>query len=371
MISSPKRILQLDGLRGLAALMIAISHSYSVYAIGPIHDIWVRTLFTVTGLPAIFTRLILLINNADVAIAIFFILSGLVLGNSLSKSEINRRTILVFYVKRIIRLYPVYLFVIAATVIFLTFGFHYQSHAFSSDWFNSLFNNIHTFKELLLNIILKSTTLSIVAWTLAVEFQVIIIFPFLDLISRQNQRFINILMVFILVSMGILFPKPAFIQYIYYFYLGLIMPQWESIFKKIFQNQIVSTFVFGFSSIVVLASHDFILAPYRQYIVVLLTWLIIGLLDYCPMTFNLKFFTHSFLTKLGQISYPFYLCHFLILYILTYSLNLYLPIMQLRLNSVILHFGLAFISIFITYKISLVLHHLIEIPLARFSHLIN
>ena len=78
-----QRNYDLDGLRGLAALSVAIGHCASVAGgIGPALRMTVATAPDATLQDAVF-RFLHIVFHADAAVILFFVLSGLVLSRSL------------------------------------------------------------------------------------------------------------------------------------------------------------------------------------------------------------------------------------------------------------------------------------------------
>ena len=105
-----KRLEQLDGLRGICALVVAIFHTIEMpYLYG-----------TLVGHPEPFY--IKIMNaGAIVSVMLFFVLSGFVIGyttqQNYTKDESRK-----YIWRRLIRLYPVYLI-----ALFLTFYIYHQS----------------------------------------------------------------------------------------------------------------------------------------------------------------------------------------------------------------------------------------------------
>jgi len=136
----------LDGIRGLAALSVALGHCYLV-AFGL--DIWratVRDLFTL--LPEdIGYRLLSLAFPADPAVMVFFVLSGNVLWQSFVRKRLNRGSFLDYVLSRLWRLMPP---IAAATVLM--------------DYFTQVSGT-----ELVANTLLLHTNVLGVTWSLQVE----------------------------------------------------------------------------------------------------------------------------------------------------------------------------------------------------------
>jgi peptidoglycan/LPS O-acetylase OafA/YrhL len=103
----------LDGIRGLAALSVALGHCYLV-AFGL--DIWratVRDLFTLVP-EDIGYRLLSLAFPADPAVMVFFVLSGNVLWQSFVRKRLSCGSFLDYVLSRLWRLMPP---IAAATVL--------------------------------------------------------------------------------------------------------------------------------------------------------------------------------------------------------------------------------------------------------------
>lgn len=97
----------LDGLRGAAVLSVAIGHiATDIGGLGPAFQATIWTARTATPMELAF-RAIHAVFNADAAVILFFVLSGLVLTRSLDKQTPNLQTSLSFTTRRILRLFPV------------------------------------------------------------------------------------------------------------------------------------------------------------------------------------------------------------------------------------------------------------------------
>jgi peptidoglycan/LPS O-acetylase OafA/YrhL len=88
-VQTRRHIEELQSLRGVAALVVAISHMSSVYAISSALRISIDALF-----------------NAHASLIVFFVLSGYVLTGSLMRRGLTRSSALSFYLGRLFRLFP-------------------------------------------------------------------------------------------------------------------------------------------------------------------------------------------------------------------------------------------------------------------------
>lgn len=179
--SNMKRIPQLDGLRGFAILSVIIYHYYVVRPTSkaPFH-LYMKDIF----------------NQAWSGVDLFFVLSGFLIGGILMENKANRNYFKAFYARRICRILPLYILLFVLFVYLNKF----------SDW-----SNLPEFKKLLTNPYplwsyaafvqnffissfgLWGAGMLSITWSLSVEEQFYLIFPFL--IRFWPNRHIPILLV--------------------------------------------------------------------------------------------------------------------------------------------------------------------------------
>src|SRR5271169_4750825 len=105
MTESPRRIPQLDGMRGLAILLVLIWHFVVVpTAAGPHHSVLARVILRV-GL--------LTWSGVD----LFFVLSGFLIGGILIEAKHSRNYFRTFYVRRAFRILPIYLLLVVVYLL--------------------------------------------------------------------------------------------------------------------------------------------------------------------------------------------------------------------------------------------------------------
>ena len=108
----PGRILELDALRGLAAVTVMVGHCLILF---PNYERPTRGISHLAGLNLLkYTPLALLTARHDAAVVLFFILSGFVLALPYLGSRTPRYP--AFLVKRLLRLYPAYLVAVALAI---------------------------------------------------------------------------------------------------------------------------------------------------------------------------------------------------------------------------------------------------------------
>lgn len=170
------RFTELDGLRGIASLMVGLNHALSIPAIA--------ASATVTGLAI--ARLSGLINGA-LAVDLFFIMSGFFL--TVMLEDFRRRTIFAFYVRRFTRLVPpaaisvicIYLFVI------LAIAGKPAARLDGSELVQFRIDNAAIpLKILLLNLALIRHTLNPPLWTIRLEIFASLLFPALLFLKTRR-----------------------------------------------------------------------------------------------------------------------------------------------------------------------------------------
>jgi peptidoglycan/LPS O-acetylase OafA/YrhL len=161
------RFTELDGLRGIASLMVGLNHALSIPAIG--------ASATLSGL--VIARLSGLINGA-LAVDLFFIMSGFFLTAMLE--DFRRRTIFAFYVRRFTRLVPPAAISVICIYLLVEFAIAGKtgSRLDGSELVQFRADNAAVpLKILLLNLALIRHTLNPPLWTIRLEIFASLLFP--------------------------------------------------------------------------------------------------------------------------------------------------------------------------------------------------
>src|ERR1700733_7768248 len=108
---------ELQSLRGVAALIVAVSHMSSIYSLPPMVRIAIDA-----------------VCNAHASIVVFFVLSGYVLTGSLQRRGLSLTSVEGFYVGRLFRLFPALWVASAISALFLFLFPQLLIHPAPSNW---------------------------------------------------------------------------------------------------------------------------------------------------------------------------------------------------------------------------------------------
>jgi peptidoglycan/LPS O-acetylase OafA/YrhL len=156
-----KRIPNLDGLRGFAAVAVVVFHAMFILNLPHVMQLLQMPLYEVSSSYDLLLKLILIVFNGEVAVILFFILSGAVLSRSLqSDDSFNFMTVRAFTINRVFRIYP--MLVVAIVSLYVVANtFHTIDPV--------VFPVAYTPNSLLLNVLLIDPSLHGTSWTLQVE----------------------------------------------------------------------------------------------------------------------------------------------------------------------------------------------------------
>ena len=359
-----QRISKLDGLRGLLSLVVTLNHSFLVLAIPAFANVWGQNVLEFHDWQSKIQQIMMILGNGGAAVTLFFILSGFVMGLSLNKfSKIDFLDTINFYIKRIIRLYPVYLFLVVVTAIYMWTIFVYKVYPAASSWYTWWMNFQMTIHEFFLNVFFIHTYLGGVTWTLRVILVASIIFPIFYLINKRTSKPVDLLLVVLLIVLDFtVFIIPDFrdLRYLFMFYSGLIIAK----FSKFFHD--IPGWIVYLSSpflIFVLLDVRYLTDEYVGGVVEnIICWFIIGVLAYGQEFRLFNFLETKFFKYLGKVSYSIYLTHFSVLYILSKIMFENLPNLPYKDHYLIIHFILWGLSLGITLILSSIIYRFVEKP---------
>ncbi len=226
---SPQRFVgPLESLRGVAALMVAVYHSFAVIRFGGIDRLWSVAVQDLPASEALLARMVSVFGNGSAAVTIFFVLSGVVLGMSLEHARGPLARIWAsFIVKRVFRIYPAHV-LITVVVVLALLGPGLGDSTATTTWFKRWYDRPVDWKLFLTNVALLNTYLNPITWTLITELAVALVFPFLFLASRRAALWLSLAVLFLLALPLLPWTRiggPIF-PHVYKFYLGLLLTVW-------------------------------------------------------------------------------------------------------------------------------------------------
>jgi peptidoglycan/LPS O-acetylase OafA/YrhL len=359
---------RLESIRGLAALMVAGSHSLLVYP--------------TTGVSNWVTNSMRLVLNGDAAVTMFFLLSGLVLGMGLQREgKGSAQTFLNYAIRRMFRIYPVFF---VSTIVVLTFLFLGQKWFGNGGWFN----HVSTYRKTLLNtevlpskslirdnLLLMNSTLNIVTWTLGVELFCSLMLPFTHFARLRmpaSGLWMILLACFSLVFLSKWFLLLGWIElegsfnwsifgFLFLFYLGYLLPiLGPQCFSRFKPRPRVTRVLFLLFTMVWLSANS--LQDTYRIGAGLAVWGILGLLLYGADLREFKLLDSISVRKLGKISYSFYLLHDLVLVVIARCVAQWIFHAHTPASPLLSNIAIAIVSIAMAALLASVAHRFVELP---------
>jgi peptidoglycan/LPS O-acetylase OafA/YrhL len=317
------RNIALDGVRGMAALSVALGHSLLV--VSGI-EVWSKTVFDFPAMPArdIVGRLLHLLFPGNGAVMVFFVLSGHVLWASFVRKHATTADFPEYLVARLFRLLPL---VIVSTLLFL-------------------FVTTPTLPEAIANMLLLSTSMNGVLWSLQVEMAGSLMIFIAWLFSRDDPvRLIGALCV---ASAAVpLFRGNQFIVYLPAFLLGALT---HHVTVRLWQSRALLLLALA---VLLLPNLVFSYHGVTRLLEILAATAIVG----CVGVQRPAILETPAIAFIGAVSYPFYLVHPLGLY---GALALIGPLPAVNFGFQFVVYAL--VSLLISLPIAWALHVTVEMP---------
>jgi peptidoglycan/LPS O-acetylase OafA/YrhL len=214
---------RLQSLRGLAALTVVVGHCLVTFKNGRIEE----PAFHLAPSNALLAGLQVTVH-ANSAVVFFYVLSGLVLGESLRRSGMASLGQLgCFVVRRVFRLYPIAILSVlfAAAVLRLNAGTVVPGMTTTMD--GAMHTPFGGLWALVRNLLCIDYDINPLLWSVQVEVVMIAVLPPLYVLSSRLPLAVNVAvfvsLLLLSILLWVLLPNPA--RYFHCFYLGLILPQ--------------------------------------------------------------------------------------------------------------------------------------------------
>ena len=356
----------LESLRGVAALMVALSHSLLAVQVDGIAHIWSTPLSEVAGVQSAITRALLIPFNGGAAVTVFFVLSGFVLGLSLDRDRQTLGKTAGFYLKRLFRLYPAHIVVLLAIVASLLLFHRFEAFEAASGWYLEWYRVPPNLGMVLDNLALISVYLNHIAWSLQVELAGSLFLPFAYFVCRRSGLWLNALVLAVLVALAWR-STHLLLLFLYCFYAGLMLPQLVARLER--QLGGASGQVMLGLGIFLLCAGYTLAGPQsldgRILVETLGSMLIIAHLVHEENrgSWVSRFFSRPLIRSLGRYSYSFYLLHYILLYWLAYSVFHLVPAETLLAVPLLFGIGFMLVTVPLTFWLAGVVYRNVEVPM--------
>jgi len=307
------RIGAIDGVRGLAALSVAIFHCLHLFPVSGSKQALFLKLTELNDLPTAGARILTGLFNGNAAVSLFFVISGFVLSQSIKRKNLHwPAAIALFAVKRLVRLYPP-----MAVCLLVTFGAYLLASALQPavhpqpDW-----------NDLVLNLGYVYPALVGATYTLFIELGIVPYFAIAVLLTRSFGC--KVLVLAIIGSTVLLFTNRiplgpwtfSVSQYLFMFLLGALAQYVAGPIRRLSPRSL---------SLLLVASY-FVLAFARGILGYSSRWsllceglsgtAIVALIAYGRETKPSMWLNRRAIRWMGRLSYSFYLYHPMVLAIL-------------------------------------------------------
>jgi peptidoglycan/LPS O-acetylase OafA/YrhL len=358
----------LESLRGVAALMVALSHSLLVLTVDGIDSIWFATFSELQGVQSAITRFLLVFFNGGAAVIVFFVLSGYVLGLSLDKHALGIRQTFAFYVKRIFRLYPAHIVVLIGIVASMLLFYEFELFEAGSAWYALWYQTDINVTRVLQNMTLQHVDLNHIAWSLQVELAGSLFLPVFYVFARRLPLVLNTMVLAGLVWLSY-YSSNLYLIFLYCFYAGLMLPQIHQQFSSAFSGKSANMLLV--TGIATLCLGYTLAGPQSLFGRVLIETVGAMIIITCLLDQNQtgnwlnRFLARDVINRLGRYSYSFYLLHFVILYWLAYGLFHLVPADLLSRVPLLFGVGMMVVSVPITFWLAGKTYHHVEVPMVK------
>lgn len=374
-------LIRIESVRGLAALCVAVMHTmgYLVFT----EDVFsFRPLLEMHGARDIAIRIGSGLVNAEMAVTVFFVISGVVIGRSLDAwrgGNGTGREFTPFMIRRILRLYPAHIVavigMIAVAELFLTGrapidfaafpGTYPAQSAEAAGWINGFVYDRLTWRSVVGNLVMASWTLNLVVWSLYAEMCAAPFLPFFHQLSRKAKTWLDIAALSALISLSIGNWEQLWSRYLFIFYLGMMVETRGLHWARALERRLGGTRR-AVALCYLLMVLPCMLSGQRSPPVILIeafgAFSIISLIVLSETRVPFRSLESSLLRWNGRLSYSFYLWHLFILTIVVHQLYAMLSPDVARRFDIPIFLAVATVTIIMALGVAQFSYTYVEVP---------
>lgn len=312
-------------MRGIAALCVAVGHSFTVMSNGRIEE----PHFALRAGNAFLAAGEILVQP-NTAVVFFYVLSGFVLGEALRRrTSGGLRHVTAFAVRRLWRLLPVmWLSILFAAVVALTV--RHAPFEGATAWFRQFLSVAVSPGILVRNFLGLSYSINSVLWSIQIELAMIALLPPMAWLSERTGAWTDgiVIALLYLVSLFLWGAVPNFVMFAYCFYFGVTLPKFLS------TPATAACLGNGFGLLVALALlvpveylyvSNHLWMPYKFFVDTLVSGYVLGFILLRADCTRARFLDHPVLVWLGDISYSFYCFAMPVLILVAWALLMIVP----------------------------------------------
>ena len=341
MKQSRERNISIDGLRGLAALAVAIHHGLLVLSVNGIDNLWMQPLYARLGLETLIVQTLIWLTNGSFFVMVFMVISGW--ASSVSYSPTNG--LYSYYARRLSRLMPVYVVTTLLLYIAVVSGLAPVAIPDASLWWRWWLQGPISLKELFEHLVFLKPGLGGATWTMSVFVVGAIFYPTLNKLKEKLSGLGYALLFGDLILLAWITQKDEYLLFCA-FLLGTLYSRCADALTWIYNK--ISGYWLIVLTIIVMSLRYLILTRWIWVIEGIWAFALVG----AVIQNKLAIFANTKLAGIGKISYSYYLWHFLILYAVS-------PLMVQLLGGGVL-----------TLLVNTIVCVLITTPVARMSYLV-
>ncbi|MBV8538841.1 MAG: acyltransferase [Alphaproteobacteria bacterium] len=313
-----------ESVRGIAALYVAVAHTM-IYLLF-IH--YNAPLFDLTSTREVVIRIVEGLIHGPMAVMVFFVISGLVIGRSLDGRDTRlpaAQSYVVFLARRFLRLYPAHIAALTGIIIIGWLCLHdrppvdfsaYQppDDVYFTDWLQAQFNPLHL-KTVIANYAMIRWSMNLVVWSLFVEICAAPLLPLFHKLSRRDSPMLDAAVTGLLLALCAVAWGHLAVEYWFAFYLGMTVETrgraWVAFVIRRCRPGLVLALSYALMAAPAIVLTD--RTPVTSILEVAGAFSLVSLVVWCDKAALFGVLDHPLLRWNGRLSYSFYLWHYVIL----------------------------------------------------------